>query len=130
MTVCLLELIGYLYISLIWDLKFVREGVYSWLKVYVRHKCFLIWYVWEICLCLWEESFSKHVYLVDKLKSSRVCIAVCIKRGNWWKLFLLTSGPQSKWSYLAVNRHLVNCLSEGLVLHVSNKFVTYLAWSF
>ena len=115
---------------LIWDLKFIREGVCSWLKVYVRYKYFLIWYIWKICLCLQEESIPKHVHLVNKLKSSRICITVCTKRRNWQKSLLLAPGPLSEWSYSAIHSYLMNCLSEDLALHVSNKFVTYLAWSF
>ena len=96
----------------------------------MRHKCFLVWYVWEICLCLQEESIPEHVYLINKLKSSRICIAVCMKRRNWWKSLLLTPGPLSEWLYHSVNRCLVNSLSEDIVLHMSNEIIVYLAWSF
>ena len=115
---------------LIWDLKFVREGVCDWLKVHARHKCFLVWYIWKICLCLWEESISKHVHLVNELKSSRIYIAVCTKRENWWKPLLLAPGPLDKWSYPVIHSCLMNCLSEDLTFCVSNEFVVYLVWSF
>ena len=81
------------------------------------------------CVCE-KKSIFKHVYIINELKSSRVYIAVCMKRRNWQKLLFSTPDPLSKWLYHAINEYLMNYLLEDLVLHVSNKFITYLAWKF